>query len=258
MINKFKEKIRTILWFLKRPNYIPQIFQVIKRKKNKFLEDTLIESTVWCESVAVSKEEAYQTLISSEENEELEVLFDSEMKIATAKEKACPLKMGGRGAISFIYHLVKSLKAKNIIESGVAYGWSSMAILLAIKDHDGAKLISNDMPYIKMDNDDFVGCVISEKLKDKWVLQREPDVIGIPKAIKKLGGTIDVFHYDSDKSYTGRMWSSPIIWNSLKEGGFFISDDINDNIAFKHFAEKVNRVPIVIKHDSKYVGVLVK
>ena len=88
------------------------------------------------------------------------------------------------------------------METGVAYGWSSLAILLAIKDSKDAKLISNDMPYVNMGNDDYVGCVISNKLKYKWELQRLPDVRGIPLALKKFKNIIDLCLYDSDKSYT--------------------------------------------------------
>ena len=54
------------------------------------------------------------------------------------------------------------------------------------------------------------------------------------------------------------MWASPLIWNALNKYGLFISDDINDNIAFKHFCESVNRKPIIIKHLGKYVGIIVK
>ena len=166
--------------------------------------------------------------------------------------------MGGEGAISFLYHLVKEKKFKNIIETGVAYGWSSLAILLAIKDIENALLISNDMPYIKANNEDYVGCVIPENIKSKWQLQRLPDVKGIPLALNFFNHNIDLCHYDSDKSYTGRKWSSPILWSSLKNGGLFVSDDINDNIAFKQFCEDVNRIPIIIEHLGKYVGIIKK
>jgi predicted O-methyltransferase YrrM len=109
-----------------------------------------------------------------------------------------------------------------------------------------------------MNNDDYVGIIIHKKLKDKWVLQRQADEKGIPLAIKSFNNSIDMCHYDSDKSYTGRMWSSPIIWNALRKDGLFISDDINDNIAFKHFCESIEKTPIVIKHNNKFVGILKK
>jgi hypothetical protein len=54
------------------------------------------------------------------------------------------------------------------------------------------------------------------------------------------------------------MWASPLLWNALNKGGFFVADDINDNLAFKHFCESVNRTPLIIEHAAKYVGVIVK
>ena len=258
MVEKVKEQFKTLFWFLSRPKYIPQILQVLKRGKNRALENSRSESTKWCEEVAIDIEEAYWKLISNRKVEELASLFPTELRLAKDREAACEVKMGGEGAISFIYHLVKSTKSLKIIETGVAYGWSSLAILLAIKNREGACLISNDMPYIKLGNDDHVGCVVPEELRTNWELQREPDIVGIPKAIKKIKDSVDLFHYDSDKSYTGRMWSSPLIWDALRKGGFFVADDINDNLAFKHFAEKVNRKPVIIEHQGKFVGVIKK
>ena len=109
-----------------------------------------------------------------------------------------------------------------------------------------------------MNNEDYIGCVVPENYKPKWELQRQSDVKGIPMALKKLNHNIDFCHYDSDKSYTGRKWSSPILWSSLKNGGLFVSDDINDNLAFKHFCQSVSRKPIIIEHQGKYVGIIQK
>ena len=65
-------------------------------------------------------------------------------------------------------------------------------------------------------------------------------------------------HYDSDKSYTGRIFAYPLLWNALQKNGIFISDDIQDNIAFIEFCEQVNKKPIVIEHLGKYVGLIKK
>ena len=109
-----------------------------------------------------------------------------------------------------------------------------------------------------MNNEDYVGCVIPKELKQNWLLQRMPDVKGIPKAIKTFKGSIDLCHYDSDKSYTGRMFAYPLLWDALVEGGLFISDDIQDNIAFIEFCKQVKKEAIVIEHLGKYVGVIKK
>ena len=254
MINK----IKTIAWFLKNPKYMPHFFQMLKRKRNISLENSRDKSLLWCMENCVSKETALKQILNIKENKKLKDLFPNEVSDANIKADNCPFKMGGEGAISFLYYLVKHSCAKNILETGVAYGWSSLAILLAIKDTKDARLISNDMPYINMNNDAYVGCVVPENLKSKWELQRQPDIKGIPLALKKFNNSIDVCHYDSDKSYIGRMWSSPLLWDALNNGGLFISDDINDNIAFKHFCEQVNRTPVIIKHQEKYVGVIIK
>ena len=251
-------KVKTIFWFLKNPRYIPQIIQVLKRNKNSQQEETRAESTNWCKEYCISQEEALKKLTGKSTFKNIDRLYPDEIKLAKNTASNCPIKMGGEGAISFLYHLVKEKKFKNIIETGVAYGWSSLAILLAIKDIENALLISNDMPYIKANNEDYVGCVIPENIKSKWQLQRLPDVKGIPLALNFFNHNIDLCHYDSDKSYTGRKWASPILWSSLKNGGLFVSDDINDNIAFKQFCEDVNRIPIIIEHLGKYVGVIIK
>lgn len=253
-----KNKVDSIIWFIKNPQYIPQIFQILKRKKNDQLENTRLESTNWCKQNCIGQEEALIGLFGKKPFTSLDYLYSEEIKKAQNIVADCPVNMGGEGAISFLYHIVKESKARFILETGVAYGWSSLAILLAIKDFDKALLISNDMPYVKMNNEDYVGCVVPENLKSKWQLQRLPDIKGIPLALKKFNNSIDLCHYDSDKSYTGRMWSSPILWKALKVGGLFISDDINDNLAFKHFCKSVERKPIIIEHLGKYVGIIQK
>ncbi len=66
---------------------------------------------------------------------------------------------------------------------------------------------------------------------------------------------IDLCHYDSDKSYYGRSYAYPLLWNSLKEGGIFISDDIQDNFAFKDFVESMDLVYAVTEYKGKYIGI---
>ena len=179
-------KIKTAFWFLSKPKYIPQVFQVIKRNKNKSLENTTADSTKWCEENKITKENALLQLGIKRPLEKLSDLFQEEYKYAYKAEKDCPVRMGGEGATDFLYQIVKHKNPLNILETGVAYGWSSLAILLATQNIDKAKLISNDMPYIKMNNDEYVGCIIPNHLKNKWELQRSADVKGIPAALKKF------------------------------------------------------------------------
>ena len=54
------------------------------------------------------------------------------------------------------------------------------------------------------------------------------------------------------------MWSYPRLWQALRPGGWFISDDIGDNLAFRDFAQQHSRRPWVIHAGGKYIGILVK
>ena len=82
------------------------------------------------------------------------------------------------------------------------------------------------MPMLKQTDYELIGVAVEPTLKDFWTLKREPDRFGLPRAIASMQGSLELVHYDSDKSYHGRKWSQEIIWKSLKKGGIFISDDI--------------------------------
>jgi len=251
-------KANSILWFLKRPQFIPQAFSIFFRKFYVKKENTREEAILWCEKKSLSSKEAFNVLFS-------EVIFlpfhqDQEHIYLKGKqaETNCNVKMGGAGDLDFLYNLTLQLKPLKVIETGVAYGWSSLSILSALKKNNKGLLISTDMPYMHKNNEAYVGCVIPEELRDKWRLIREADITGLNKALKEFNREIDFCHYDSDKSYLGRKWAYPILWDALVSSGFLISDDIQDNIAFKEFSEKVNVIPIIIYSQKKYVGILRK
>ena len=104
----------------------------------------------------------------------------------------------------------------------------------------------------------MIGVAVESKLQNFWELRREPDRFGLPRAINKLQGSLELVHYDSDKSYYGRKWSQEIIWRNLCEGGIFISDDIEDNTAFMEFVSLHNLQFSVLEFEQKYVGVIKK
>lgn len=251
-------QIKTILWFLKRPKYYRQIPQLLKRRHNQEKENTREESTEWCMKNSISQIEAITKLTGETNLFTLSHLFPETMEYAQKQADTTPVKMGGEGAISLIYHIVNHLKPEKILETGVAYGWSSLAILLAIQNSRKARLISNDMPYVNQNNEDYVGTVVPGNLRNQWDLQRLPDISGIPLALKKLNHQLDFVHYDSDKSYTGRMWATPLLWNSLRPGGILMVDDINDNIAFREFCQSVQVTPVITEHLGKYAGIIKK
>ena len=242
-----RSQIETLIWYFKNPNFFKQLLFLSKRK----LWPSAKEKTEADDTKSFLKN------LFGGHFKDFNELYPEHIQYAEEKIKNTPIKMGGPGNMTLLYHMVKKLDSKKIIETGVAYGWSSLALLTAIEETDEAKLISTDMPYAKLNNEDFVGVVIPKQLQSKWNLVRLPDIVGLPLALRDLGD-IDFCHYDSDKSFIGRMWAYKKIWQSLKAGGYLVSDDIGDNLAFKEFADLVETEPQVILMGNQYIGVLKK
>ena len=107
-------------------------------------------------------------------------------------------------------------------------------------------------------NESDVGIVVPKRLRKNWVLIKKPDRPGIVNALEMCGGKIDLCHYDSDKSWWGRHYAYPILWNSLKPNGLFITDDIQDNLYFFEFVKNNSLKFAVIEFEGKYVGLIRK
>jgi hypothetical protein len=211
----------------------------------------------WCSEEAVDTATAVQMLTGATVLESVEDKFPEVFAGAHREANECPFKMGGPGNLDLLYRLSEYLSATHIVETGVAYGWSSLAFLLSLKRRPGALLISIDKPYQNLNNDAYVGCVVPQSLRTQWRLIRCADRQGIPKALIRLP-EVDLCHYDSAKSYEARLWSYPRLWKAVRKGGYFISDDVGDNVAFRDFCTSLSLRPVVVESNAKFVGVIAK
>lgn len=255
-------KLDTILWYLKRPPLYHEMGRhILKRLRSDNPKDQTRElAEAWCAERAIDTRTALQKLTGSNTPVRVREKFADIFARAKAKADSCPLdpvEMGGPGNWDLLYGLAEHCNATRIIETGVAYGWSSLSILLSIAARPRAQLISTDMPYPGVNNDAYVGYVVPENLRANWQLIRLPDRDGLPKAIKALG-QLDLCHYDSDKTYDGKLWAYPLLWNVIRSRGYFISDDISDNLAFKDFVKSIDLEPTITQWNGKFIGVLTK
>ena len=245
-----------LLWFLRRPPFYSELmFTIFRRRSN--LNDTRADSTSWCAERELDTIDAIRNVTGWDKREQLEEKFADIFAVSQANAAECPVRMGGAGNLDLIYWLAEYVEARKVIETGVAYGWSSLAVLLSLRHRDGSMLISTDMPYINRNNDQYVGCVVPTELRSRWRILPYADRHALPKALRTFT-TIDMCHYDSDKSYEGRMWAYALLWKSLRPGGILISDDIGDNVAFREFSDMVAVAPVIVQGTRKYVGVLAK
>jgi hypothetical protein len=252
-------KAMTVLWFAQRPTHWSHAagLAVRKFKPNRDCALSGVNANAWAASQVTSVAQALRRIGLSRAGD-IPTLPEDVLVEANSLASLSKAKMGGPGHLDLIYAATKLSGAQRVVETGVAYGWSSLAILVALAKRPNARLISVDMPYPKMNNEDDVGVAVPARLRGPWSLVRMPDRPGIAKAIKLIGGPVDLCHYDSDKSYYGRQYGYPLLWNSLRSGGIFISDDIGDNFAFCNFAERLGLPFAVTTSEGKYVGVIRK
>lgn len=260
-----RNRVRMLLWFLQRPSLYPHVMYLALKKLSRassVKNNTRQEAMQWCGERCVDSSTAIKRLTGFPAPEPIERLFPDVFSIAAGRANECPTTMGGPGDLDLLYSVAEHLGAVHVIETGVAYGWSSLAILLSLKNRVGSRLISADMPIPNGNSEQYVGCVVPPEMRSHWSLLRWADRQALPKALKELGA-IELCHYDSDKSYEGRMWAYPVLWKALKQDGVFISDDIGDNVAFREFSEAVACEPLIVRKgdtdlSTKYIGVLVK
>lgn len=253
------EKLKTALWFLRNPPFWAQAIELVRRKLTDADRHEALrpEATQWAAERAVSAREALERAgIYQPSSGPFPLLPEALVDEATRRANSAQVAMGGPGDLGLLYAAVTLTKPRAVIETGVAYGWSSLAILAAMET--GGRLISVDMPYAKMNNEPWVGIAVPDALKANWTLIREPDRNGLEKAIRAAGGAIDLCHYDSDKSYPGRQYAYPRLWKALRPGGLFISDDIQDNFAFRDFCAENGLDFQVTESAGKFVGLVRK
>lgn len=267
-IHTMVTRLEWLQFFATRPSLYPELVRrtgaMMKGRSAQELrkENSCAEATEWCEARSTSTEEAVLRITGRGAMESVERLHTEEIAAARRAQRRCPVRMGGAGNLDLIFNLAEYIGAERAVETGVAYGWSSLAILLSLQRRPDARLASIDMPYPDRNNDRYVGCVVPDELRAQWTLIRRADRQGLPLAHKTLSWW-DLCHYDSDKSYAGRMWAYPLLWEHLRPGGLFISDDIDDNVGFADFCAAIDIEPVIAstpakQRGRKFIGVLQK
>jgi hypothetical protein len=252
--------MQSALFYLARPTYWAHLQQ---RAIKPFLPDLDSRShrdqaTRWASIRALPLADALAELgIVAAPGAKLPAIDPALLKTAAGNAARSGCRMGGPGYIELIYAAAKLSGARNAVETGVAYGWSSLALLAAMRER-GGHLVSVDRPYPAAGNEAFVGIAVPDEYRGNWRIVREPDRHGIRKAVGCFPRGIDIAHYDSDKSYRGRLYGYAVLWNALRPGGVFISDDIQDNMAFAAFVQARSVAYGVVETRGKYAGIAIK
>ena len=182
--------------------------------------------------------------------------------IATRAEKVLSEiehDLGGGAIHTFLYFIARYIQPNNVVETGVAAGFSSYSILQALEKNDHGELFSSDFPYFRLPNPEkYIGIIVPDNLRKNWTLLVEGDEKNLPIIIGKVE-SIDLVHYDSDKSYKGRKNALAMISNKLSANAIILMDDIQDNLHFHDMVKDMNREDWhIFEFKGKHVGMIGK
>ena len=244
MLNFF---LKNLLWHLKNykffNNFIIYYFYYLLTKILRLFVKDFDSSNKWCEKNIAKSKLIKKKFLNSKSFKKI--------NFKKAKKKSA-------ANVNLLFSIIKNnKKTKKILETGVSFGYSSYAILEPIKKRYNSFLYSIDMPYVELSNHNYVGSVVPKNLRSKWRLFKCPDRYGINQ-ISKMNIKFDLIHYDSDKTYFGRYSAYTKLYNLLKKGGIFISDDIGDNHAFKNFVNNKKINFYIVEYRKKYQGLFIK
>jgi predicted O-methyltransferase YrrM len=158
-----------------------------------------------------------------------------------------------------LYRLLRGLRPRVAVETGVCNGVSTAFVLLALDDNGEGELHSIDLPEVageEYEEGTFwdgkggavippgkePGWMVPPELQGRWnlVLGRSQDVL--PLVLAHVG-EIDFFMHDSEHSYECMSFEFTAAWDALRKGGVLVADDVNVNTAWDEFTKRVGRTP---------------
>jgi predicted O-methyltransferase YrrM len=179
--------------------------------------------------------------------------FEKEL-YAFAKTQDFPAHMGGNAYVRLLYFLAKYIQPETVVETGVSIGYSSQALLSALDRNGKGQLYSSELQYLH-DNEShrYIGLLVSAEFKDRWTLLTKGDRINLAQIAQQVN-RINLFHYDSDKSISGRIFACNIALERMSKGDVIVLDDVNDNDHLLSLSNLIGRAPAVFTTKYKSIG----
>lgn len=142
---------------------------------------------------------------------------------------------GEPGFVRAVWHVVRHLRPANVIETGVARGFTTRFILEALQRNGTGHLWSIDAPpVLKPELINQIGAAVPDRLHHRWSYIKGSSVQRLPELLSQLE-SIDLFIHDSSHTERNVRFELDRAWSALRAGGALLVDDIDLNWAFKSF-----------------------
>jgi hypothetical protein len=143
---------------------------------------------------------------------------------------------GDAGFMRAIWCLIRHRQPSNVVETGVAHGFSSRFILEALEKNGSGHLWSIDLPPLNPALQSQIGVAVGDRFPDRWSFIRGSSRRRLPDLLSRLG-QIDLFIHDSIHSERNVRFEADLAWKALKPGGALVIDDIDANSGFQSFTQ---------------------
>lgn len=144
---------------------------------------------------------------------------------------------GDAGLVRAIWCLIRHLKPRSIVETGVGHGMTSRFILEALKENGAGHLWSIDLPPLERELHAEIGVAVGKGHEDRWTLIRGSSRRRLPRLLATVQG-IDMFIHDSMHSERNVRFELDHIWPVLPPGGIVVVDDVDANSGFHTFIDR--------------------
>jgi len=152
---------------------------------------------------------------------------------------------GDAGFVRAVWCLVRHLKPRNVVETGVAHGVTSRFILEAREKNGSGHLWSIDRPPMEPEWKQQIGIAVGDRLRDRWTYILGSSRRHLPGLLAELG-QIDLFIHDSLHSERNVRFEIDSAWAVLWPGGAVVVDDIDVNRGFYSFIQTVPDCPSLV------------
>lgn len=158
-----------------------------------------------------------------------------------------------------LYTITRMIEPEVVIETGVAHGCSTSAILAGLERNGSGKLHSIGVPFRASDEleehrrktcQDFGGVevpvgkepgwIIPDEWRYRWTFHEGMSQRLLPELLAETG-SVDLFVHDSEHSLPCTSFELEAAWARLTPGGVVVCDDISWSGAWEGFVEE--RVP---------------
>ena len=150
-----------------------------------------------------------------------------------------------------LYVIVRAVKPRVLVETGVASGLSSAYILRGLDANGAGVLHSIDLPNVQqgsvLPGGREPGWVVPQSLRQRWTLHLGDARLLLPEVLETLG-RIDVFLHDSDHSYEHMLFEFEQAYRNLAHGGLLLSDDAHLHAAWGDFCARRGIRPARVGH----------